>query len=143
MRLLLTAIFLLTATQAFSEIRQGVCTVTHSKRLNFSTSNWFPPEAIPVGTRMTILYDEDTVVINRGDAREEFTVFFTNSTGLEAVRVEETPMIKTTVVYIGDRNCALSRGVQSYRGEHRDMAIYTVGDFPTRTIASCPCANLD
>ena len=78
-RFLFTAIFLITATQAYAEMRQGVCTVTSSKRLNFFGSNWFPPVVVPSGTKMTIQYDEDTVAIIRDDARsdtrEEFTVF--------------------------------------------------------------------
>ena len=140
MRLLIPAIFLLTATQAFSEIRQGVCTVTSSKTLNFSTSNWFPSEAIPVGTRMTILYDEDTVVINRGDAREEFTVIYKGIGSLRSVNAQE---FSTKILTVNDPHCAWSRGVGTYKGEHRDISIYEVGHHAKLTTASCPCANLD
>jgi hypothetical protein len=140
MRFLLTAVFLLTATQAFAEIRHGVCTVTSYMKLNFHSSNWFPPEVVPKGTRMTIQYDEDTVVLTRGDTREEFTVFYKDAFDLKSVNAQPN---KTTILNIGDSNCALSRGVQYYKGEHRDIRIYTVGDFPTQTNASCPCANLD
>ena len=142
MRLLLTAIFLLTATQAFSEIRQAVCTVTFSKKLNFhsSNSNWSPPEAIPVGTRMTILYDEDTVVINRGDAREEFTVIYKGIGSLRSVNAQE---FSTKILTVNDPHCAWSQGVGTYKGEHRDISIYEVGHHAKLTTASCPCANLD
>jgi hypothetical protein len=142
MRLLLTAIFLLTATQAFSEIRQAVCTVTFSKKLNFhsSNSNWSPPVAVPIGTRMTIQYDEDTVVINRGDAREEFTVIYKDFGSLRSVNAQES---STKILTVNDPHCALSQGVQYYKGEHRDISIYEVGHHAKLTTASCPCANLD
>ena len=140
MRVLLITIFLLGATQAFAETRHGVCTVTFSKRVNFHSSNWFPSEVVPKGTRMTIQYDEDTVVLTHGDAREEFIVFFIDKDGLRAVGAQPS---KTTVLHVADRNCALSRGVQYYRGEHREIRIYTAGHTSTSTTASCPCANLD
>ena len=145
MRLLLTAIFLLTATQALAEMRQAVCTVTFSKKLNFHSSNWFPPEAVPKGTRMTIQYDEDTVVLTRdtprGVSREEFTVFY--NSGFDLRSVDAQPLNKTTILNVGDSNCALSQGVGTYTGEHRDIWIYEVGPFPSYINASCPCANLD
>jgi hypothetical protein len=146
MRLLLTAIFLLTATQAFSEIRQAVCTVTFSKKLNFhsSNSNWSPPVAVPIGTRMTIQYDEDTVVLThdtpRGFSREEFTVIYKGIGSLRSVNAQE---FSTKILTVNDPHCAWSRGVGTYKGEHRDISIYEVGHHAKLTTASCPCANLD
>lgn len=130
MRFLLTAIFLLTATQAFAEIRHRVCTVLRS-------------DVFPKGTTMDLLYDEETASLiyhTEPFGAHDFTIFFKDAFELKAVDALAT---KTTVVVVGDRNCAFSRGVQYYKGEHRDIRIYTVGDFSTSTIASCPCANLD
>ena len=146
MRLLLTAIFLLTATQALAEMRQAVCTVTFSKKLNFhsSNSNWSPPVAVPIGTKMTIQYDEDTVVLThdtpRGFSREEFTVIYKRKGFLRSVNAQG---LGTKILAVNDPYCAFSQGVGTYKGEHRDISIYEVGVDATKTNASCPCANLD